>query len=113
MVVHCFTGTERELETYLELGCYIGITGWICDERRGSHLGSLVGRIPSDRLMIETDAPFLIPRSLPREKAGGRSGRNEPRYLPHIAGVIAGHAGKTPELLAAETTANARRFFGI
>jgi TatD DNase family protein len=112
MVVHCFTGTERELESYLDLGCYIGITGWICDERRGKHLGTLIGRIPPDRLMIETDAPFLIPRSLPREKAG-RSGRNEPRFLPHIAGVIAGHMGKTPELLAAETAANTRRFFGI
>jgi TatD DNase family protein len=112
MVVHCFTGTERELETYLEMGCYIGITGWICDERRGGHLGTLAGRIPPDRLMIETDAPFLIPRSLPREQAG-RSGRNEPRFLPHIAGVIAGLTGKTPELLAAETAANTRRFFRI
>jgi TatD DNase family protein len=108
MVVHCFTGTAEELEKYLELDCYIGITGWICDERRGKHLGSLVKRIPPDRLMLETDAPFLIPRDLPRP-----GGRNEPKYLSHIAAVIARYLGKTPELLAEETFANTRRFFGI
>ncbi|GHU99797.1 preprotein translocase subunit TatD [Spirochaetia bacterium] len=118
MVVHCFTGTERELEIYLELGAYIGITGWICDERRGRHLGELIRRIPADRLMIETDAPFLLPRDLSggtpaHGSRPGRSGRNEPRFLPHIARVIAGHLGKDAEILAAETIANTRRFFGI
>jgi TatD DNase family protein len=112
MVVHCFTGTEGELMKYLDLGCYIGITGWICDERRGRHLAALAGKIPPDRLMIETDAPFLIPRDLPAP-APGRSGRNEPKYLPHIAAAIARYAGKTAEEVAAESTANARRFFGI
>jgi TatD DNase family protein len=116
MVVHCFTGTGGELEKYLELGCYIGITGWICDERRGKHLGNLVKRIPPDRLLIETDAPFLIPRDLdPRrgQSGKGRSGRNEPKYLPHIAGVIARNLDKSPEQVAAETYANSCRFFGI
>jgi TatD DNase family protein len=116
MVVHCFTGAEGELEKYLELGCYIGITGWICDERRGKHLGNLVKRIPPDRLLIETDAPFLIPRDLGprREQAGkGRSGRNEPGYLPHIAAFIARNLDKSPEQVAAETYANSCRFFGI
>jgi TatD DNase family protein len=115
MVVHCFTGTGAELETYLELGAYIGITGWICDERRGGHLGALIKTIPADRLMIETDAPYLIPRDISPRDLGhsGRSGRNEPRFLPHIASVIAGHLGKEPEQLAAETFANSLKFFGI
>ncbi|MDR2020042.1 MAG: TatD family hydrolase [Treponema sp.] len=108
MAVHCFTGTAGELEKYLELDCYIGVTGWICDERRGKHLGELIKKIPPDRLMIETDAPFLIPRDMPRSGS-----RNEPKYLPHIAAVTARHLGKTPELLAEETFANTRRFFGI
>src|SRR5262245_52305463 len=63
-VVHCFTGSAEELDVYLDLDLYIGITGWICDERRGLHLQNLVRRIPLDKIMIETDAPFLIPRDL-------------------------------------------------
>jgi TatD DNase family protein len=110
MVVHCFTGNGAELETYLEAGCYIGLTGWICDERRGSHLESLVKKIPADKLMLETDAPFILPRDLPF-KVHGR--RNEPKYLPHIAGTIARHQGKTIAALAEVTCANTRRFFGI
>ena len=112
-VVHCFTGGGRELEAYLEMDCHIGITGWICDERRGSHLVPLVKRIPQDRLLLETDAPYLLPRNLPRGTAGLRSGRNEPRFLPCIAAFIAKALGKEPEQLAAETFANAVRFFGI
>jgi TatD DNase family protein len=109
-VVHCFTGSEEELRKYLDLGCYIGLTGWICDERRGTHLESLVRKIPSDKLMIETDAPFILPRDLPF-KAIGR--RNEPKYLPHITETIARHAGKDPDQLAKETFDNTKRFFGI
>jgi TatD DNase family protein len=109
-VVHCFTGGEKELETYLELDCYIGITGWICDERRGAHLIPLVKKIPPDRLLLETDAPYLLPRNLPGNK---RNGRNEPRYLVHIAAFVAAILGKAPEVLAAETFANSRRFFGL
>jgi TatD DNase family protein len=110
MVVHCFTGGEAELETCLELDCYIGFTGWICDERRGTHLINLVKRIPAGKLMLETDAPFIIPRDLPF-KVRGR--RNEPKFLPHIAGTIARHLGKTAEQLGAETFENTKRFFGI
>ena len=73
--------TERELRDYLDLGLSIGITGWICDERRGQHLRELVREIPLDRLMVETDAPYLLPRDL-RPKPAHR--RNEPRFLPHI-----------------------------
>ncbi|MDR2618999.1 MAG: TatD family hydrolase [Treponema sp.] len=109
-VVHCFTGAGAELEKYLDLGCYIGLTGWICDERRGGHLESLVKKIPPGRIMIETDAPFILPRNLP-EKVRAR--RNEPKYLPHIAGTIARCLGRDPEDFAAETSATTRRFFGI
>lgn len=110
MVVHCFTGTEAELERCLELGAYIGVTGWICDERRGRGLRSLVRRIPADRLLIETDAPFLFPRDI-GEKS--RNGRNEPRFLRHIVRVIAGCLEKDEEQLARETRENTRRFFGL
>jgi TatD DNase family protein len=111
MVVHCFTGTEEELLKYLELGCHIGITGWICDERRGRHLIPLLKRIPPDRLMLETDAPFLLPRSLPEKPR--RSGRNESQYLPHIAAAAARYGGKEPEQLAEETYLTSLRFFGL
>ncbi|MDR1932283.1 MAG: TatD family hydrolase [Spirochaetales bacterium] len=110
-VVHCFTGSEKELDAYLGLGCFIGITGWICDERRGRHLAGLVKRIPADRLMIETDAPFLMPRDL--EDGGGKSGRNEPKYLTHIAEALARHLEKDVKVLAEETYTNSRLFFGI
>ena len=85
-VLHCFTGNQEELERCLALGLHIGITGWICDERRGLHLLDLVKMIPDDRLMIETDSPYLLPRSMrPKPK----SSRNEPKYLPYIAQTIA------------------------
>ena len=111
-VVHCFTGGPAELEAYLVLDCYIGITGWICDERRGAHLSPLLPRIPADRLLLETDAPYLLPRSLPRNLRG-KSGRNEPCFLPHIAAYAAEILGKSPDQLADETSANARRLFNF
>ena len=110
VVVHCFTGSRDEMLRYLELDCHIGITGWICDERRGTHMKDYLGEIPADRLMIETDAPYLKPRNL-RPKV--KSHRNEPRFLPWIAGTLAAVRGEHPERLAAQTTANARRFFRI
>jgi TatD DNase family protein len=115
MVVHCFTGTEAELERYLEMGAYIGVTGWICDERRGQRLRSLVGRIPCDRLLLETDAPFLLPRDLGKTAHGGaiRSGRNEPRFLRHIARTVAQCLKKDENQLVRETRENTRRFFRL
>ena len=110
-VVHCFTGGKTELEAYLALDCYIGITGWICDERRGSHLIPLLKQIPSDRLLLETDSPYLLPRSLPHSMHR-KSGRNEPCFLPHIASFTASILGKTPEQIGFETSANAERLFG-
>jgi TatD DNase family protein len=109
-VVHCFTGEKPELHAYLDLGLYIGITGWICDERRGAHLLELVKDIPADRLMLETDSPYLTPRDLrPQPKAR----RNEPAHLPHILRTVARALGKPPEQVAEETTRNAKAFFGL
>ncbi len=85
-VAHCFTGGPRELEAYLALDLSIGVTGWVCDERRGADLREAVPLIPPDRLMIETDAPYLLPRDL---KPGPKSRRNEPAFLPHIAQAVA------------------------
>lgn len=117
-VVHCFTGNQEQLENYLSLpNCYIGITGWICDERRGQNLRDIVSIIPDNRLMIETDGPFLFPRDLPKDryvsnpKKKGR--RNEPAYLDHICTSIAQCRDQTPEHVAEITTANAIRFFQL
>ena len=63
-VAHCFTGTVQEMERYLDLGLSIGVTGWVCDERRGQDLRQAVPHIPRDRLMVETDAPYLLPRDM-------------------------------------------------
>jgi len=109
-VVHCFTGTQQELFDYLELDAHIGITGWICDERRGHHLHDLLCKIPENRLMVETDAPYLLPRSL-RPKPKSR--RNEPKYLPHIIEVIANNVNKDYDTLAFETTQTAQNFFKL
>lgn len=109
-VIHCFTGSAHELDHYLELDLHVGITGWICDERRGTHLRELVARIPLERLMLETDAPYLLPRDLePRPK----SRRNEPMHLAHIMNTVAACRGMDPHELAGATTRTARAFFGI
>tara|TARA_R110002049_G_scaffold252264_1_gene426867 strand:+ start:7845 stop:8636 length:792 start_codon:yes stop_codon:yes gene_type:complete len=109
-VVHCFTGDARALENYLSMDLYVGITGWICDERRGSHLHELVKIIPRERLLIETDAPYLFPRTYrPRPK----NMTNEPAYLPHIAEHIAYHRGDSIENLYGYTMNNSLRFLDI
>lgn len=109
-VVHCFTGERRALYGYLDLDLHIGITGWINDERRGTHLHDLVGEIPVGRLMLESDAPYLLPRSLrPKPK----NGRNEPAYLVEVLDCVARHRGESAERLAAHTSAAARAFFGL
>lgn len=109
-VAHCFTGGAAELEAYLALGLYIGITGWACDERRGLELRGAVPRIPLERLLIETDAPYLLPRDM---KPSPRSRRNEPCYLPHIAATVARLRGETLETIGAATTRNAVALFAI
>ena len=109
-VVHCFTGEQQALFSYLDLDLHIGVTGWICDERRGTHLHPLVGEIPRGRLMLESDAPYLLPRTLrPKPK----NGRNEPAYLVEVLREVALHRQESVEDLALHSTACARRFFGL
>ncbi len=109
-VAHCFTGEHESLREYLAMGLYIGVTGWICDERRGIHLKEIVPAVPDDRLMIETDAPYLLPRTI-RPKPQTR--RNEPMYLTEVLRVVAEARGQTEEHVARITADNAVRFFGL
>jgi TatD DNase family protein len=110
LVVHCFTDTREALIDYLDLDCYIGITGWICDERRGLELQQMVKLIPPDRLLLETDAPYLLPRTL-QPKPSSRI--NEPAYLPHILEKVAYHQDKPPPQLAEQSLQNSLKFFDL
>jgi Sec-independent protein translocase TatD (EC 3.1.21.-) len=109
-VLHCFTGTQEELADCLDHGLYIGITGWVCDERRGLELREMLPLIPAERLLVETDAPWLLPRDLSPKPS---SRRNEPAYLPHILERIAHWRGEDVQTLAEMTSQNAKRLFGI
>jgi len=109
-VVHCFTGTRRELFDCLDRDWHIGITGWLCDERRGQHLRELVRHIPGNRLMLETDAPYLLPRTV---KPAPSHRRNEPMYLAHIVEELARDRGEDVATTAAATAATARAFFSL
>ncbi len=107
-VWHCFTGTQAQMLEAIDLGMYIGITGWVCDPVRGKALQETVRHIPADRLMIETDAPYLTPKTLqPTPRT------NEPKYLPEVLRILAKCRGDDPEVLTKQTTDNAVRFFGI
>lgn len=109
-VVHCFTGDRASLFGYLDLDLYVGLTGWVCDERRGTHLWPLVPSIPADRLLIETDAPWLLPRNLrPKPKKG----RNEPAFLPWVLVRLAELRQVSPQHLAQQTSRNAQRLFNL
>ena len=110
VVVHCFTDTAAALKDYLNLDCYIGITGWICDERRGTHLLDCVSDIPLNRLLIETDAPYLMPRNL---KPKPKTRRNEPAALPTVLEKIALARPESAAEIATATTANAKTFFDL
>jgi len=109
-VVHCFTDNELALRHYLDLDCHIGITGWICDERRGTHLRELVKLIPADRLMLETDSPYLLPRTV---KPAPSHRRNEPMFLKHICEEVARDRGEDADAVAAASTRAAELFFGL
>lgn len=115
VVIHCFTGSRADLDIWLEAGYYIGVTGWICDERRGGELRELVPSIPDERLLIETDAPYLLPRTMPRRGPGAPADgrRNEPGFLPWVAREVARCRNATPEEVAALTARNARRLFRL
>jgi len=113
-VVHCFTGEVKHMKAYLDLGLYIGITGWICDERRGVDLYNSVHLIPKDRLLLETDAPYLSPRDLPKElRAKPKNSRNLPQYLPHIASRVAQARDVSLESLATDCYQNTCRLFNL
>jgi len=110
MVAHCFTGNKEELEQCLAANMYIGITGWLCDERRGKQLQDIIKLIPLNRLLIETDAPYLTPRTIrPRPK----SSRNEPSYLPYIVQQIADITAIDVDEVACQTSINARKVFNL
>jgi TatD DNase family protein len=109
-VAHCFTGGPTELAAYLDLDLYVGVTGWVCDERRGAELRAAVPLIPLDRLLLETDAPYLLPRDLAPKP---RSRRNEPRVLTHVLERVAALRNEPVDVVAAATTSNAERLFGL
>jgi len=109
-VVHCFTGTQKQLDDYLELNCYIGVTGWICDKERNIELRKTIKNIPLSSLMIETDSPYLIPKNLPNKP---KNNRNEPKYLNHILDEVAGLMDIEINLLKKETFKNSKDFFNF
>ncbi|RTE85760.1 MULTISPECIES: TatD family hydrolase [Gammaproteobacteria] len=110
LFIHCFTQGPEALERYMRFNPYIGITGWVCDERRGESLQQALSQIPQNRLLLETDAPYLLPRTL-RPKP--RSRVNYPHYLPHIGEVVAKLRGQDEKELAAITSQNAKDLFGV
>ena len=107
-VVHCVTGDASTLKTYLDMGFFIGITGWICDDRRGKALRDAVRMIPLDRLMIETDAPYLTPKNV-----AGLSNINVPQNIRYVAAELAKHMRTDEAELTAQVLENTRRFFGL
>ncbi|MAD92088.1 MAG: hydrolase TatD [Gammaproteobacteria bacterium] len=109
-VVHCFTGSAKELHDYINMGLYIGITGWICDERRGNHLKKIISVIPDNKLFIETDSPYLLPRTMDSKP---KNRRNEPMYLLEVAKAVAEARGQSIRKIIEVTTENAIRFFQL
>lgn len=107
IVVHCFTGTYKECKVYVDMGFYIGFTGCICKKDRGMELRKIIrsGLIPLDRIMIETDAPYMSPSSAVR--------RMEPCYLSFVVKTLAQELKKSEEEIAHITTDNSKRFFNI
>ncbi len=113
-VIHCFTGTLQEAKTYLDKGFYIGLTGAISDVRRFEHLKEVIKYVPIDRLMIETDAPYMLPKNIPNSKLTKyNERRNEPAFLPFVAETIAQIKKTSVEEIAMQTTQVAKTFFGI
>ena len=107
-VVHCFTGQKNELEDYLINNFYIGLTGWICDPKRGSHLEELIPIIPLDKLLIETDSPYLLPKNL---KIKGR--RNEPGFLNEILNKVVEVRKETETEIKEALMRNSLYFFNL
>lgn len=109
-LLHCFTGTHSQMETYISLDLHLGITGWICDERRGQELAQLVKHIPQNRILIETDSPYLLPRTM---KPKPKSNKNKPEYLPYIAEYIANLRGENTDEFAKYCYENSIAFFNL
>lgn len=107
-VVHCFTGTKETLQRYLDMGFYIGITGWICDERRADALREAVKYIPLNRIMIETDAPYLTPRNIK-----GLDRTNVPQNIKYVATELAKNMRVNEEELISAVRENTEAFFRI
>ena len=113
-VVHCFTGSLQEAKTYLDNGLYLGFTGAISDSKRFEHLKEVIQYVPLDRMMIETDAPFMLPKNVPNSLLKKYHERRcEPAFLPFVAGTVAKFKGVPLDKVAEETTKNAKHFFGI
>ncbi|GBC63102.1 hydrolase TatD [Desulfonema ishimotonii] len=107
-VVHCFSGNRAELDAYLEMGLHIGITGVLTLLKRGGQLRTLVPHIPAERLLVETDAPYLTPA--PHKN---KTRRNEPAFVRATLLKLAGVRGEDPEALAEIIWANTCRLYGI
>ena len=111
VVAHCFTGSIEEVNDYILLDMHVGVTGWICDERRGLSLQQAVKHVPLDRIMLETDAPYLLPRDL-QERPVAKN-RNEPCFLPHITSTVAEHMKVDESKLIAAAYKNSYDFFNL
>ncbi len=111
VVVHCFTGTIEEVSDYISLDFFVGVTGWICDERRGHDLRQAIKHVPRDRLMLETDAPYLLPRDMAEKPI--EKGRNEPCFLPHITRSVAAIMAVEESAVAASAYKNTCEFFSF
>tara|TARA_Y100001934_G_scaffold116983_1_gene143281 strand:+ start:1365 stop:2138 length:774 start_codon:yes stop_codon:yes gene_type:complete len=107
-IAHCFTGEAEQMKTYLALGLYIGITGWLCDEKRGSNLREAVQQLPLNRLILETDAPYLYPKTLkPRRR------NNSPAYLPHVGQELAALLNQDIENIEQASYTNSLMLFNL
>ena len=107
-VVHCFTGDAQTMKRYLDLGLMIGITGWICDDRRAETLRDAAGILPLNRVMLETDAPYLTPKNVP-----GLSRTNVPENIRYVAKDLAYYMSVDQEELETCARENTRRFFKL
>ena len=109
-IVHCFTGNKNELKKFLDLGLFIGITGWVCDPKRGQELREIIKYIPIDRMVLVTDAPYLLPKDI---ESKPKNNRNEPMFLEHILSVVSTIIKADKKIVAHQTTNNFKRLFRL
>ena len=107
-VVHCFTGEKETLDKYLSMGFSIGITGWICDDRRAKELRDAVHMIPLDRILVETDAPYLTPKNVP-----GLNRTNVPQNIKYVVRDLAKYMKVEEDVLIENARKNTERIFQI